>query len=125
MSPAGRRRTGAGSDRGSATAELAVALPAVVLVLAACVGALQLAAVQVRLQDAAALAARAAARGDPVPGAAAGMGAPGSETADTAASITVWRDGAMLCASASTSARWGPGLPPIELVATSCSVADG
>lgn len=55
-------------DRGSVTAELAVALPAVGLVLAICVSGLRLASDQVRLQDAAGIAARALARGDPVPG---------------------------------------------------------
>ena len=45
-----------------------VALPAVLLVLAGCVWGLGLAAVQVRIQDAAGIAARAAARGDPVTG---------------------------------------------------------
>jgi len=53
------------ADRGSVTAELAVALPAVGLVLATCVWGLGVAAEQVRLQDRAGLAARAAARGEP------------------------------------------------------------
>lgn len=52
-------------DRGSVTAEFAVAMPAVGLVLASCVWGLGLAATQVRLQDAAGLEARAAARGEP------------------------------------------------------------
>ena len=51
-------------ERGTVTAELAVALPAVLLVLAACLGALRLGAEQVRIVDAAALAARSTARGD-------------------------------------------------------------
>jgi len=68
-------------DRGSVTAELAVALPAVGLVLASCVWGLGLAAEQVRLQDRAGLAARAAARGDP--------------SADGALS----RDGDLVCAT--------------------------
>lgn len=49
-------------DRGSVTAELAVALPAVVLVLAFCIGAVGVAGQQVRLQHAAAQAAREAGR---------------------------------------------------------------
>jgi hypothetical protein len=51
-------------ERGTVTAEFAVTLPALLLVLAACLGALRLGAEQVRIVDAAALAARSAARGD-------------------------------------------------------------
>lgn len=54
--------TGA-DERGSITAEFAVALPAVVVVLAACLGGLQVAGHQLRLQDAAAVSARTLARG--------------------------------------------------------------
>lgn len=46
------------------TAELAVAIPAVVLVLLGCLGGLSAAVDQVRCVDAARLASRAAARGD-------------------------------------------------------------
>lgn len=49
-------------DRGSVTAELAVALPAVVLLLGFCVGAIGVAGQQVRLQHAAAQQAREAGR---------------------------------------------------------------
>lgn len=51
-------------ERGAVAAELAVALPAVVLVLALGVGALGAAARQVRLQDAVADAARLVSRGE-------------------------------------------------------------
>lgn len=63
MTRASRIRAGLG-DRGSATAEFAIALPAAIVVIA--VGALTLAACghQVRLQDAAADAARLAGRGE-------------------------------------------------------------
>ena len=54
----------AAHDRGSATAEIAVGLPAVVLVLAACLGSLGLGTAQVRAQDAAADAARLLGRGE-------------------------------------------------------------
>jgi hypothetical protein len=53
------------SERGSAVAEFAVAMPAVLLVLATALGGLQLAGLQLRAQDAAADAARSYARGDP------------------------------------------------------------
>ncbi len=50
------------ADRGSVTAELAVAMPAVVLLVAFCVGAVGLAGQQVRLQHSAAQAARESGR---------------------------------------------------------------
>lgn len=52
------------SQRGMVTAEFAVVLPAVVLVLALSLGALGLAWDQIRCVDAAAAGARAASRGD-------------------------------------------------------------
>ena len=54
-------------DRGSVTAEFAAALPAVLLCLALCVGAIQAGAQQARLLDHAAAAARLIARGDAAP----------------------------------------------------------
>lgn len=65
--PAGRVRAGRmrlGGDVGGASAEFAVALPAVVLVLALALGGVQVAALQVRAHDAAADAARSLARGE-------------------------------------------------------------
>jgi hypothetical protein len=50
------------------TAEFAAALPAVLLCLALCVGAIQAAAQQARLLDHAAAAARLIGRGDSAPG---------------------------------------------------------
>ena len=52
-------------DRGAVTAEFATAMPAVILVLALCLAGGQLANQQLRLQDAASAAARAASRGEP------------------------------------------------------------
>lgn len=57
---------GCRDDAGMVTAELAVAIPAVVLVLAMGLAALGAVIDQVRCVDAARLAARAAARGDPL-----------------------------------------------------------
>ena len=54
-----------GGDRGSVVAEFAVAFPAIALVLLFGVGALAAGAKHVRLQDAAADAARIVARGEP------------------------------------------------------------
>lgn len=53
------------NDRGSATAELAMALPSLVVVLLLALQVLLAVAAQLRCVDAAAVAARAAARGEP------------------------------------------------------------
>ena len=53
------------ADRASATAETAVALPALVLALGMCVWVLALVATTLRCAEAARAAARTAARGDP------------------------------------------------------------
>ncbi|MGB3186091.1 MAG: TadE family type IV pilus minor pilin [Ornithinimicrobium sp.] len=52
-------------DAGMATAELAMVIPAVLLVLAMCLTGLSLGADQIRCVDAARAAARAASRGEP------------------------------------------------------------
>ncbi|GAA4410023.1 hypothetical protein GCM10023168_29250 [Fodinibacter luteus] len=52
-------------DRGAATAELAVALPSLVLVLAVALAAVDLGLAQVRCVDAARVGARLLARGEP------------------------------------------------------------
>lgn len=57
-------RHGSTADRGSVTAETAVALPSLVVVLLLCVWVLLCVAAQLRCLDAAHLAARAAARGE-------------------------------------------------------------
>ena len=95
-------------DAGSVTAELAVALPAVVLVLGACAALLQLAAAQIALQDSVALAARALGRGErpPMP-------------------VESWRDGDLVCAAASRELAPQGLLPSIRLSASSCALADG
>lgn len=58
------RTVNAGGDRGSVTAELAIGLSGVVMVLVALVAAVTLAQGQLRAVDAAAAGARAAARGE-------------------------------------------------------------
>lgn len=55
-----------GNDRGSITAEFAIVLPGVVLVLGLCLAAVQAGGQQLRLTDAAATAARALGRGESV-----------------------------------------------------------
>lgn len=92
------------------TAELALALPAVVVVLATAITVFLAAAAQLRCLDAAAAAARAAARCDSRPAVleVARRGAPaGSEvqlTADRAAAVTV-----TVTAPSQALGRWLPG----------------
>ncbi|MFP7834119.1 TadE family type IV pilus minor pilin [Marisediminicola sp. LYQ134] len=58
------KRVSADGERGSVTAEFVVVVPAIVMVLVLCLLAMQATTRQVRLQDAAADAARSLARGD-------------------------------------------------------------
>ena len=93
-------------DRGSITAEFATVIPAVMLVLAASLTCMQLGSQQLRLQDAAAITARALARGDGAPS------LPGATLA------TTWR-GDLLCARLTLDAQ-----PPffVALTAQSCAL---
>lgn len=91
-----------------ATAELAAALPVLMLVLAVAVSAVAVVGVRVRLQDAAREVARAAARGDVAAGRAlAARVAP-------AATVVVHRDGAEVVALAAQQvhplAAWLPSV---------------
>ncbi len=108
MSPAGR-----GHDRGSVTAELAVALPAVVLVLACCMSGLAAAAQQLRLTDAAALAARTLARGGD-PDTLVARLVPGAH-------VTRSAEGDLACVTVAVAA----GGLPLTLTARSCALAGG
>lgn len=103
-------------DRGSVTAEFAVVLPAIVLVVSLGVGALAAGARQVRLQDAAADAARLVARGDDPGRAHAIVGSAGG-TAD------IQHRGDLMCVVATASAPLA--LPFPDLTATSCALAGG
>jgi Flp pilus assembly protein TadG len=90
-------------------------MPAVVIVLACALGTIQLVTEQLRLQDAAAIAARTLARGDPGAASRAAAAAPG-------ASIAHSENDGLVCVTA--TAR-GHGLPPlgaITLSARSCSL---
>lgn len=95
------------------TAELAVAVPAVLVVLAACLGGIRLGVERLRLTDAAAQVARAAARDEP-----AGAGA--AERMGGSVAAISRRDG-LVCASVRTAV---PLLGvPVPLTATSCALA--
>lgn len=113
-----RPAPGRGGERGSVTAELALAIPAVVVVVALAVGALSIASVQVRLQDAAADAARLVARGEDGARAAGVIAA-----AVAGASHGVSHEGELVCVTAKARASAGPVAVPLE--ARSCALAGG
>jgi Flp pilus assembly protein TadG len=98
------------------TAEFAVVMPAVVLVLIIALGALQLAGKQVQLQAAAASVARLAARGDKQSSAILDA-LPGSTASQT-------RTGDLICVRASMPAAIGV-LAGITVSAISCALSDG
>jgi Flp pilus assembly protein TadG len=106
-----------GGERGSVVAEFAVALPAVVLVLILGIGALGASARHVRLQDAAADAARLAARGEPDERVHAVLAA-----AVSGASGEIEQRADLVCVTAVATASVGL---PLTLVATSCALAGG
>jgi hypothetical protein len=96
------------------TAELAVALPAVVLVLACCLSGMAAAGQQLRLTDAAALAARTLARGGD-PQALVARLVPGAHVSRNA-------DGDLACATLTMPAG---GPLPLTLTARSCALGGG
>lgn len=113
-----RRRTRCGgAERGSVTAEFAVVLPAVVVVLVSALSAMQVAGEQVRLQAAAADAARMFARDDP--SAAARVA-----TAVRGATVTRQVRGDLVCAEASAPTGIAI-LASMRLEATSCALGEG
>ena len=102
-------------DAGSVTAELAAAMPAVLLVLALCVGALQALTQRVLLLDSAATIARALARGEEPPG----------EWGLAAAAMTVEERGDLVCVSVTSPATGALALLGVPVSATSCAVGGG
>lgn len=106
-------------DRGSAAAELALALPAVVLALALGAGVLGAAARQVSLQDAVADAARLLGRGESAAtaGAAVTRAAPGASWSSSSADDLV-------CVTAHDDVGVGAVLH-LPLHASSCALAGG
>ncbi|WP_353809053.1 TadE family type IV pilus minor pilin [Agromyces sp. SYSU T00194] len=99
-------------------AELAAALPAVALVLAACLGGVGLVARQVVLADAAAGAARALARGEDE-SRARGL----VERAAPRAAVGVERDGDYVCVRLRERAPFAA--LPIDVTARSCALDGG
>ena len=105
-------------DRGSVAAELALALPAVVLVLLLGVGGLGAAGRQVALQDASADAARLLGRGE-----SAGRAQQSVSQVD-GATMSSSQSGDLICVTASLDAHVG-SLIRIPLRARSCALAGG
>jgi Flp pilus assembly protein TadG len=102
------------AECGAVTAELAVVLPAVLLVLAGCLGALRLGVEQARMDAAASVVARSIARGDPPETADARGGAAG------AAAVVVDHRAGVVCARAET---WSSILGlPLPVTGTSCAL---
>ena len=112
------RSRSAEHDRGSVTAEFAVALPAIALVLAACLGSVHLVAQQVRLTDAAADAARALGRGE-----TSAVAESIAMRVSGGARMAVAEDSMFVCVTLSAN---GAGvLSSVGLEAESCAVTAG
>lgn len=102
------------------TAEFAAAMPAVILVLACCLAAIQLAGSQSRLQDAAAIAARSIAR-------AAGSADPVIALMNSlvpGAAVQTESQGDLICVRLSMPGTVG-GLSVVMLSARSCALGVG
>lgn len=112
-------QAGAEAERGSVAAELAVALPAVVLVLLLGVGALSAASRQVALQDATADAARLMGRGE-----GEGVAAGAVRAAVPEAGVTFAAADAVVCATATLDVSLG-AFVHVPLRASSCALDGG
>jgi len=92
-------------------------MPAVALVLLLCLSGMQVAGLQVRLQDAAAVAARSVARGDGSASAVAAL-IPGATT-------STYANGELQCARVSAPAAGALALIGLRLEASSCALGGG
>jgi hypothetical protein len=100
------------ADRGTATAEMAVSLPTLVLLLLIGVSALMVVRDQIACVDLAREAARAAARGDPVPNPRTGT-------------VTVTTDGDLVRATVHLRRTpLGGGLPGFDITATAVAAVE-
>lgn len=110
-------------DRGSVTAETAMALPGLVVVLATAVWVLSAVGAQLRCVDAAAGAARAAARGE----SPAAIGELARRLAPEGAVVQVQRRGEQVHVTVATQVRPFPGLgalPALRVDATSVALVE-
>ena len=108
-------------DDGFATAEAAVALPALMVVLGLCIGAVVTVDGQLRCVDAARAAARVAARGDS--DAAAGRAA--REVAPSGAQVRVQHRGPDVHVTVAVTLRAGRWLPGLPLEARATAEVEG
>jgi len=109
------------SDTGSVTAEFATLVPAVLLVLAFCLGAILVVTQQVRMTDAAADGARSLARGD-----SAGQAASRVHKSTGGAAVSHSRDGDFVCVQVSAPAAFAPAAAlGITVTARGCALAGG
>jgi hypothetical protein len=108
------------TEQGSAAAEFAVAMPAVLLVLATALTGVQLGGLQLRAQDAAADAARSYARGDPGGEVAARLSRqlPGS-------GVTRLVRGDLVCARVTVTPAGPVARLGLRVSATSCALNGG
>ncbi|TPW73475.1 TadE family type IV pilus minor pilin [Schumannella sp. 10F1B-5-1] len=103
-------------DTGGAAVEFAIVLPTVIAALALCLGAVQLAATQLRAQDAAADAARALSRGDEVSLAGRGLGDARLARSDS---------GDLVCATVTARAGGAAAALGIAVSARGCALGGG
>ncbi|WP_405143521.1 TadE family type IV pilus minor pilin [Sphaerisporangium sp. NBC_01403] len=117
-----RRHGLLGADRGSATAEMAVALPSLVLVLGAALWAIAAVTAQLECVDAARAGARAAARGEPLEAVRHAAG----EAAPAGATVSVTRDAELSRVTISASVRpsWLIAMPAVPVGASASSATE-
>lgn len=115
-----RSTTADARERGGVTAEFAAALPAVVVLLVGCLAGVQLVGEQVRVQDAAAIAARSVARGE-----TSGSAASRAARLVSGARLSVADDGDLRCATVSVRAGGAGALLRITLSGRSCAMGGG
>lgn len=115
MTPRGRAR----AERGSATAEFALAFPAVLGVVALLLGGVQVAGLQVRAQDAAADAARGLGRGDSAAAVAARL-----ERQVPGAGLSSWSQGDLRCVRVEVAPAGPVAALGLRAGASACALDD-
>ncbi|WP_141704336.1 TadE family type IV pilus minor pilin [Planobispora rosea] len=110
------------SSRGSVTAETAVVLPALIVILAAGLWAVAVVEAQLECADAARSGARAASRGEPLEWVRDGVRA----AAPVGARVKITRDAgrARVEVSAGVRPRWGLSLPEVAVRAVAVSAVE-
>jgi hypothetical protein len=107
------------SDEGSATAEFALAFPAVLGVVALLLGGVQVAGLQVRAQDAAADAARGLGRGDSTASVAQRL-----ERQLPGASVSSWLSGDLRCVRVEVAPAGAAAVLGLRAGAQACALDD-